>query len=248
LSITGNLNISLSAGGAGLIHMDLDTPGGTNDRINVGGQANIGTDVLGMSDFSFNNLGGLAAGSYTLISSTGGFLGSLNPADLSAEVAPGLPGSLSIVGNELVLTISAGNAYEDWIATFGLAGPDAAFDFDYDHDGIDNGLEWVLGGDPTMGDASSLYTVTGSAASGLTLSFSREEDSIGVATLTVEYGTTLSTWPGSATIGATSSPADGNGVTVTVNDVTTPDEVTVHIPASNAPSGKLFARLRALLP
>ncbi|MCU0748302.1 MAG: hypothetical protein MUF13_02030, partial [Akkermansiaceae bacterium] len=99
-----------------------------------------------------------------------------------------------------------------------------------------------------IGDTASLYTVTGSAASGLTLSFDREEDSIGVATLSVEYGTTLATWPGSATIGATSSGPDGNGVVVTVNAVPNPDEVTVNIPASNSASGKLFARLKATRP
>jgi autotransporter-associated beta strand protein len=248
LTINGNLDISLSAGGVGLIRMDLDAPAGTNDRINAA-SATIGTDALGLTDFAFNNLGGLAAGTYTLISTTDGINGTLNPTDLTGEIAPGFSGSLSIVGgNDLVLTVSAGNAYDTWIATFGLTGLDAAFDFDYDNDGIDNGLEWILGGNPTIGDAASLYTVTGSAATGLTLAFDREEDSIGVATLTVEYGSTLTTWPGSVTIGATSSPADGNGVVVTVNDVPAPDEVTVNIPASNSASGKLFARLKATQP
>jgi hypothetical protein len=32
------------------------------------------------------------------------------------------------------------------------------------------------------------------------------------------------------------------------NDVPNPDEVTVNIPASNAPGGKLFARIKATLP
>jgi hypothetical protein len=228
--------------------MDLDAPAGTNDRINAA-TATIGTDALGLTDFAFNNLGGLAAGSYTLISTTSGITGTLNPLDITGEIAPGFNGTLSISGgNTLLLTVSAGNAYDTWIATFGLAGPDAAFDFDYDNDGIDNGLEWVLGGNPTIGDTASLYAVTGSAATGLTLTFDREEDSIGVATLTVEYGSTLATWPGSVTIGATSSPADGNGVVVTVNEVPAPDEVTVNIPASNSASGKLFARLKATLP
>jgi autotransporter-associated beta strand protein len=248
LTVSGDLDVSLLATGNGIIFMDLDAPAGTNDRINAA-TATIGTDALGLTDFAFNNLGGLAAGSYTLISTTSGITGTLNPLDITGEIAPGFNGTLSISGgNTLLLTVSAGNAYDTWIATFGLAGPDAAFDFDYDNDGIDNGLEWVLGGNPTIGDTASLYAVTGSAATGLTLTFDREEDSIGVATLTVEYGSTLATWPGSVTIGATSSPADGNGVVVTVNEVPAPDEVTVNIPASNSASGKLFARLKATLP
>jgi hypothetical protein len=81
-----------------------------------------------------------------------------------------------------------------------------------------------------------------------TLAFDREKDSIGVATLTVEYGSTLTAWPGSVIVGASSSPADGNGVVVTVDDLPTPDEVSVNIPASNAPGGKLSARLKATQP
>jgi fibronectin-binding autotransporter adhesin len=248
LTINGNLDISLSAADVGLIRMDLNAPAGTNDRINAA-SATIGTNALGLTDFAFNNLGGLAAGTYTLISTTSGITGTLNPADLTGEIAPGFNGTLAISGNNITLAVtSTGSPYDTWIATFGLTGPNAAFDFDHDNDGIDNGLEWVLGGNPTIGDTASLYTVTGSAASGLTLSFDREEDSIGVATLSVEYGTTLATWPGSATIGATSSGPDGNGVVVTVNAVPNPDEVTVNIPASNSASGKLFARLKATRP
>lgn len=248
LTIGGNLDISLSAASTGLIRMDLNAPAGTNDRINAA-SATIGTDALGLTDFAFNNLGGLAAGTYTLIGTTSGITGTLNPADLTGEIAPGFNGTLAISGNNINLTVtSTGNPYDTWVATFGLTGPNAAFDFDHDNDGIDNGLEWVLGGNPTIGNAASLYTVTGSAATGLTLAFDREEDSIGVATLTVEYGSTLATWPGSTTVGATSSPADGNGVVVTVNDTPSPDEVTVNIPVSNSASGKLFARLKATLP
>lgn len=245
LTINGNLDISALSGGAGLVWMDLDAPAGTNDRLAVGGTATIGT--LALDDFAFNNLGGLAAGSYTLISS-GGIVGAVD--GTPGTIAPGFDGALSISGNDVVLTVSAsGGAFDTWVSSFGLAGPEAAFDFDKDLDGFDNGLEWILGGNPTIADGASIApTVTGSAASGVTLEFKREEDSIGVAELVVEYGTTLASWPGSATVGASTTPADGNGVTVTVNDVPDPDEVTVNIPAVNAGgSGKLFARLKAVL-
>ena len=248
LTLSTDLDVSSAAPYTGLILMDLDAPAGTNDRINVGGQAIIGTGELGLNNFTFNNLGGLAAGSYTLISANGGISGTLDATNLTDTIAPGLSGTLAISGNNITLTVAAaGNPYDTWITTFGLTGPNAAFDFDFDKDGFANGLEWILGGTPSANDSGTLVTATGSAATGVTLSFDREEDSIGVASLSVEYGTTLATWPGSATIGATSSGPDGNGVVVTVNAVPNPDEVTINIPASNSAGGKLFARLKAVL-
>jgi hypothetical protein len=65
--------------------------------------------------------------------------------------------------------------------------------------------------------------------------------------LTVEYGTTLDTWPGSTAIGAAPSGPDVNGVTVAVDDVPAPESVIATIPASNAAGGKLFARLKATM-
>ncbi len=252
LTIGGDLDISLSAAGTGLIRMDLDALAGTNDRINVGGQAFIGNGVLGLSDFAFNSLGGLAAGTYTLISTTGGVSGTLNPSDVSGEIAPGFEGILDISGNDIVLIVSAGtgNAFDTWAAANGLDGSpgrEAGFDDDPDGDGIANGLEWILGGNPLDGKSGNFVTTTATAGGGLTLSFTRNEDAIGPATLTVEYGSTLAAWPGSAVVGPVSSGPDANGVAITVNDAPTPDEVTVNIPASNSASGKIFARLKATL-
>ena len=251
LTIGGNLDISLSAAGVGLIRMDLDDPVGTNDRIHVGGQAVIGTGALGLSDFAFNNLGGLAAGIYTLISTAGGVSGTLDPSDLTAEIAPGLDGTLEISGNDIVLIVSAGTAFDSWAAANGLDGSpgrEADFDDDPDGDGIANGLEWILGGNPLDGQSGALVTTTATAAGGLTLGFTRNEDSIGEATLVVEYNTDLGTSWETAAIGATSSGPDANGVVVTINNASTPDEVTVNIPASNSTLGKLFARLKASQP
>lgn len=146
------------------------------------------------------------------------------------------------------LTATSADAYTTWTNSFPSLS-NTAFDFDFDNDGIATGLEWVLGGNPTVNDAASIMpTVVGSAASGVTLTFNREEDTIGVVTLVVEYGTTLASFPDSVTVGASSSGADGNGVTVTVNDVPDPDSVMVNVPASNESGGKLFARLKATMP
>lgn len=148
-----------------------------------------------------------------------------------------------------LISTSVGSPYTNWASTKGLdgsLGKDPAFDADPDGDGIANGLEWLLGGDPLALDASSLYSAAGNGTSGLTLSFSREESSIGFADLAVQWSTDLgASWTDVPVEAAGGSYA--NGVTVVVNQAATPDEVTVTIPASNAAGGKLFARLRTTL-
>jgi len=154
------------------------------------------------------------------------------------------------------LTVTTGPTPSDpfvaWIGgpPYNLSGPNAAFDFDNDNDGIDNGLEWILGGNPTQNDTPSILpVVTGSAATGLTLVFNRATASLPPAsTLVVDFDGDLdSTWAKSVTVGATNSGPDANGVTVAV-DTPSAGKVTVTIPASNAVAGKLFARLRAVKP
>jgi fibronectin-binding autotransporter adhesin len=248
LTINGNLEADLIGTGAGRIVLQLGALAGPNDRVNVGGTLSLGAGVIGLTEILVTNTGGIEAGVYTLIDAAN-VTGTLDPANVTAEIVPGLNGTLSISGNDLILTVAtAGNPYDTWATTFpGLT--DSSFNVDFEGDGIDTGLEWILGGNPTVNDAAIIRpVVTGSATSGITLAFNREEDSIGVATLKVEYGATLDIWPGNAIIDATSSGPDANGVSVNVNDVPNPDAVTVTIPASNAAGGKLFARLKATMP
>lgn len=142
------------------------------------------------------------------------------------------------------------NPYLDWAASKGLdgsPGKETAFDADPEADGISNGLEWILGGDPLASDGSSLVAMTGNGTTGITLTFTREEASIGAANLFAEWSIDLGgTWT-QVPIGP-SGGSYANGVVVTVNEVSTPDDVTVNIPAANASNGKLFARLRAITP
>ena len=144
------------------------------------------------------------------------------------------------------LTVNALSAYDTWATSppYNLSGPNAAFDFDYDNDGIDNGLEWILGGNPTLNDNPSILpTVTGSAVTGLTLVFNRAAASITEANLRVEWDSDLTGgFANSAAVGT----SDSGPVPVTIDlDAPTAGKVTVTIPASHAIRGKLFARLRA---
>jgi len=155
-------------------------------------------------------------------------------------------------GQFVTLTAAAGSAFDSWATGQGLDGsPGAESGFGDSPDGgvLENGLEWILGGDPLgQTDDGSLIGNAGDATNGLTLTFTREEDSLGEAALLVQWNTDLGAAWNDVAVGATSSGPDANGVTVTVNDATDPDEITVHISASNAVGGKIFARLNATLP
>jgi autotransporter-associated beta strand protein len=155
-------------------------------------------------------------------------------------------------GQFVTLTAAAGSAFDSWATGQGLDGsPGAESGFGDSPDGgvLENGLEWILGGNPLdQTDDGSLIGNAGDATNGLTLTFNREEDSLGEATLLVQWNTDLGAAWNDVAVGATSFGPDANGVTVTVNDAADPDEITVHIPASNAGDGKIFARLNATLP
>ena len=108
LTISGGLDIAAMAGGAGKLKFELDTLAGTNDKIVVGGTLTLGVGALGFGNFDFTNLGGLQAGTYTLITSTGITGGdSLDGADLSGVIGS-FNGTLAISGNNIVLNVTAG--------------------------------------------------------------------------------------------------------------------------------------------
>ncbi|GEM_PF-6670656 len=78
--------------------------------------------------------------------------------------------------------------FASFISDAGLTGPDAGFDFDYDNDGIVNGLEFLFGGDAVNTDAGLMPTPmiqngtllsTGDTEDYVTMSVSIDEDLIG---------------------------------------------------------------------
>jgi len=154
-------------------------------------------------------------------------------------------------GNNIELVYAAGtDPYLAWAASMGLDATNNGFETDAEGDGVDNGLEWILDGDPLAQDAATILpTPAGDAATGLTLTFTRNEGTIGQTTLVVDWDTDLDGgFAHSIEVEATSSSDPATGTTVTIDDTPTPDSVTVLIPATNAPDGKLFARLRATRP
>ncbi len=80
--------------------------------------------------------------------------------------------------------------------------------------------------------------------------FSRSDESEGITTQTFQWSTDLSfPGPNDVTVGDVGSVPDSNGVTVTVeeNDAAA-DTISVRVPVTNAPDGKLFGRLLGTRP
>ncbi len=152
------------------------------------------------------------------------------------------------VGRSWAEVIGLG-AFASWSAAQGLdgtPGKENGFSADPDGDAIANGLEWILSGNPLANDLPSLIT-TSNNGTGLTLTFKRDETSLNNSNLHVQWSTALDgTWT-DVPVTQTGGSYPG-GVVVTANEATTPDTITVQIPNSLAPSGKVFARLRATLP
>jgi hypothetical protein len=124
-----------------------------------------------------------------------------------------------------------------------VPGVNDGFAQDADGDGIANGLEWILGGNPSLQDAASLVTSTRAPGGGLVLAFTRAPESTATTGLAVEFATDLTAPWTSVPIGATGSGPDANGVTVAIDTNSSPHQVSVTIPAANELDGRLFARL-----
>jgi len=151
------------------------------------------------------------------------------------------------------LTIAPGG-YDAWTSGHGLSGDDADFDADPDGDGMSNGLEFVLGGEPNPANANAnsaalLPTCSRNPAGDLVFTFHRKDDSESPTKLTFQWSTDL-TFPSPAqevSILSVSSTVDGVAVVVEEDtpDAAT-DTVTITVPAAKAPGGRLFCRLVAV--
>jgi fibronectin-binding autotransporter adhesin len=242
LTINNNLTISAMANGAGKLVYQLG-PIAASDKIAVTGTLNIGTDVLGFSDFDFSNLGGLEEGVYTLITS-GGISGSLDEADLEGTIGT-TAGTLGISGNNITLTIGepGGTPYELWSGG-------AAFNADTNGDGVENGLAWLLGAANPNVSALGLLPSATQGGGGLTLTFSMLNSATrGTASLQVQHSADLGIadpWTSVTVPDISGGPTSGVTFTVAPNPQDSGlNDVTVTISSNEANAGKLFARLKA---
>ena len=161
-----------------------------------------------------------------------------------------IPGYALVVesGNVLKLNPVVASGYGSWAATpaFGLAAGDQDPTDDPDNDSMDNLLEFVLNGNPSVSDSSILPDLVVTATD-FEFTFDRRDDSLSPETTqTFQWGSTLASWTGSITIPAASGTV---GVaTVTVTPGTPADTVKISIPKTEAAAGKLFGRLQVVKP
>jgi len=143
--------------------------------------------------------------------------------------------------------------FAGWAAAAGLTGEPGrgnGFDDDPEADGLPNGIEWALGGDPLARDSASIAPFFDEHdALNFAFTFPRTDDSESGTTVFVEYSATLSAggWT-QVPIGASDSSAP-NSVTVKVTEnAGAPDTIKVILPKSLALNGRLFARLKVSVP
>lgn len=139
----------------------------------------------------------------------------------------------------------AGTGYGTW-AQGPFAAPlgDTSPSLDFDAGGLATGVEWVVGGDPTVGsdDLGRMPTFNNSDPNNLVFTFKRRDAAQADpnTTIAVQYGTDLSA------DGWTTATDGVNGVTIDATNV--PEAgfhtVVVSIPKALAPGGRLFARLK----
>ena len=132
--------------------------------------------------------------------------------------------------------------FESWAADKGLTGPDAAFDADPDNDGIPNGIEFVINGEPNPANPGAALRnglpVSAVAGGNLVVTFTRSDDSIDLDPY-IEHATALS--------GPWTRAVDGvGGVTIQTTDNGATDTVVVSIPMNGDPTK--FARLKVVEP
>lgn len=151
---------------------------------------------------------------------------------------------------ELVYTTTAPTGYASWASGFGVGDADE----DADNDGLDNGIEFVLGTNPTETNGSgvlpTLSLVNADVGNGPTdymlFTFRRSDASVGENPF-AEYDADLAgAW----------TEIDGSDPTIVTqvdNDhyAAAPDgidRVRVYIPRTKAVDGKLFGRLGIMIP
>lgn len=160
--------------------------------------------------------------------------------DFTAAILPGgLSWNTSSFAVDGTIRIEGGSAYASFEATHGIGG--AGGTVDSDGDGLRNGIEFVIGGDPSGpgSNSSSLAPTSTMDATHLIFVFRRTDVSVG-SNPRVEYNTGLA---GVWTTAVNGQPG-ATPVVISVVDGGATDTVTVRIPRALAsPGTKLFARL-----
>jgi autotransporter-associated beta strand protein len=244
-SLGENLTVS-TGGGLGTELLDWDGPAGTGySDLSITGSISFGggTHTILVNSTSLSNFTE-SDRVFSIATTTGGITG-FNAEDFTVN-AINFPGNgtwtVRVTGNTLELVYAKAVGYAAWVGTYDLSGSNAEFDYDYDGDGIDNGLEFVLGGDPTLANDVTvpMPVLTGSGASRTaTIEYPRRSISAYLNPV-LELSDNLDAWNTAV------NGANGASIVVTPNFYATGlDKVSVTLPAEGS---RGFARISVTNP
>ena len=137
--------------------------------------------------------------------------------------------------------------FSSWINGFyqGSSNPEiTGFKADPDDDGMANGLEFVLGGNPAINDAASIMPTGAKAGGNYAFTYKRNDASESGTLQVVQYANNLGVW---TDVTIASASGSSGGASYTVNEgtpATHPDTVVVTIPHGGA--DRLFVRLKVV--
>jgi autotransporter-associated beta strand protein len=139
------------------------------------------------------------------------------------------------------LTANSDNSYLSWASS--NAGSQSA-ELDFDNDGVQNGIEYLLGGTSTTNDSSKLPVMT-TVGENMVFTFIREQSSIDPTTsVTIEVGENLAVWSQSFAVPATTASNNPGVSVVKDSPVAGKDTVTLTLPLDSG--GRGFARLKVV--
>ena len=241
---TGFIGGNTTIANTGKLEFNLGTNAASHNKLELASGKTL--IFSGASTLTITSSGGVPSGDYTLVTAPGGFGASVPPATVILPVG-WIAAAPRFVGTDLKINITYTgfviNPYGDWADNYpGLTNSAAALDFD--KGGLATGIEWVVGGNPSIGtdDAGLAPTIDRSNPDDkLRFIFRRTTAAKNDANtlIAAQYGSNLAGWtnavhqgtgPGQITI--TEAPGDP-GVEI----------VTVALPEDLAGGGSLFVRL-----